>query len=553
MSAGDTLEAPEFKIRASTVHISGPAGASIFFTLDGSTPTKSSFEYRDPLQLGMENFLIKAIAYRGGDESPVVSTYYSYSQRPVTLLPESGDYEVDVVVQAEADADEIRYTTDGTIPTMASEIMSAPVTLNSNGTVTVTAAAFVGGQIAGDVVRRTYNITLSQLSPPVVVPAGGQYVAPLRVAIEGGDNIRFTVNGEDPTANSNRYSGPLAFTSVGSFDLKAQSYPPIPNRKPSPIVTVHYEVAADAGQVVSHPVALLPVGNFEFDNSDAKRGQDAATAAIGRLLAAAQLKKEAEERLSALRKDVERARLNYSESLHQLDDVQSNLSVASARKSALINEAKAQSEVILETEKHRAVLVQAAMDIKQRLFSTTAQLEEAESIYRKFASEKMQFLQHQAGLRASLEEKYIANKKRLSQLDAGAVEEAQEVSAVIAEQRHELWLLRETRAALERTLRAKAAGGSGASFTSAPPAEADGFVEAKGAIDVPTVEATVPIPSGRMRRITTVSGDGLHALRKKHSVQASIICKDDSCAIKIFGHSKGVHNFVVDIERILKE
>jgi hypothetical protein len=551
----ESLEAPVFKIRATTVYISGPPGATIFFTLDGSAPTRSSFQYQDPLQLGVENFLVKAIAFQGAQRSPVASTYYSFSsQRPLSLLPEDGDYEMDVVVRAEADADEVRYTTDGTIPTMASAIIEGPLTLDTNGTVVVTAAAFVEGQIVGSVLRRTYNITLSQLPQPVVVPQAGRYVAPLRVAIEGGDNIRFTVNGEEPSLNSNRYGGPIAFANIGTVTLKVQSYPPVPNRKPSAVVTVSYEVVeADDGSG-SHPVSLLPVGNFEFDGNDAAKGREAANTAVARLLAAAQLSRETEERLGALRKDLERSRLTYTESLHQLEELQSAMSVAMARKSALINETRAQSQVRVEVEKERGIQEQVSLELKQKLFSTLAQLEETETIYRRFAAEKMQFLQHQASVRCSLEEKFITNKKRLSQLDAGVIGEAEDVAAVIAEQRHEIWLLRETRSALERTLRAQrtlpADNTAAVPATSSP---ADGFLETRGAIDVPTVEGVIPIPSGMMRRITTVNGDGLHVLRKKHSVQARIVSENDQCVIKLFGHSKGVHNFVVDIERILNE
>ena len=58
------------------VTMSGPAGASIFYTVDGSTPTNQSLEYEEPITLSATT-TVKAIAIKDGISSAVTSRTYS--------------------------------------------------------------------------------------------------------------------------------------------------------------------------------------------------------------------------------------------------------------------------------------------------------------------------------------------------------------------------------------------------------------------------------------------------------------------------------------------
>ena len=58
------------------VTMSGPAGASIFYTLDGSTPTDQSLEYEGPITLS-ETTTVKAVCVKDGLTSSVTSRTYS--------------------------------------------------------------------------------------------------------------------------------------------------------------------------------------------------------------------------------------------------------------------------------------------------------------------------------------------------------------------------------------------------------------------------------------------------------------------------------------------
>lgn len=60
------------------VTIEAEEGASIFYTVDGSTPTSESTEYTDAIELSATT-TIKAIAIKGTYESPVASKTFTKS------------------------------------------------------------------------------------------------------------------------------------------------------------------------------------------------------------------------------------------------------------------------------------------------------------------------------------------------------------------------------------------------------------------------------------------------------------------------------------------
>lgn len=82
----DTVAAPTISFSSdsssATVSISGPNGATIYYTQDGSVPTSSSTQYSSPFTISEEK-TIKAIAVKDGVSSAVASTV-------VTLGEEGG-------------------------------------------------------------------------------------------------------------------------------------------------------------------------------------------------------------------------------------------------------------------------------------------------------------------------------------------------------------------------------------------------------------------------------------------------------------------------------
>ena len=92
--SGDYYE-PEY------ITIHGPDGADIYFTYDGSTPSKNSTLYTGPIQMKRGNFVLNAIAIdKSGVQSEVASYVYNLIVEPVI----SEDYAYDLVLQELLDA-----------------------------------------------------------------------------------------------------------------------------------------------------------------------------------------------------------------------------------------------------------------------------------------------------------------------------------------------------------------------------------------------------------------------------------------------------------------
>jgi hypothetical protein len=114
------------------VKLSAAAGADIYYSLDGSTPTKNSKPYEKPLILRSSATLM-AVAYEAGFQpSPVVVNNYVLAPARPVITPGAGSFIDSVQVEITAPAgNAIRYTLDGSMPTETSPAYTGPFVLRA--------------------------------------------------------------------------------------------------------------------------------------------------------------------------------------------------------------------------------------------------------------------------------------------------------------------------------------------------------------------------------------------------------------------------------------
>jgi len=129
-----------------SVSINALAGSIIYYTTDGSVPTSASNLYSGPIQVAAnETITAIAMATGYGSSAPVSAAYIlnlPAAAAPV-LSVSSGVFPSSQTVSI-TDATPgatIYYTTDGTVPTVASTVYGGPITVASSETLTATAIA----------------------------------------------------------------------------------------------------------------------------------------------------------------------------------------------------------------------------------------------------------------------------------------------------------------------------------------------------------------------------------------------------------------------------
>ena len=212
---------------------SATTGATIYYTVDGSTPTTSSAVYSAPIVVSATSLTIRAFAAAAGYQSSpiVVGTYQIQGPAATpTFTPASGTSFPSTLSVSIADATpsaSIYYTTDGSTPTTASQLYSGPFTISATTTVHAIATASGYTQSAQGAASYTYSPTQSVTQTPAFSPAGGSFTTAQQVTISdstAGAVIYYTTNGTTPTTSSAVYSS--AITVSASTTLEALAIAP---------------------------------------------------------------------------------------------------------------------------------------------------------------------------------------------------------------------------------------------------------------------------------------------------------------------------------------
>ncbi len=149
---------------------------------------------------------------------------------------------------------QIRFTMDGSMPTLESELYTGQFSLPLSATTTVKAKAFMDGWYPSLMSSRTYTIT-NYVAMPVFSPPGGSYEEPVSLhisCITQDAQIRYTLNGEDPTSSSPLYSGPIALSDSTLVKARAFLY----GWAPSQIQEAEYVFPVSNHDVTQTPAAF---------------------------------------------------------------------------------------------------------------------------------------------------------------------------------------------------------------------------------------------------------------------------------------------------------
>lgn len=189
------------------------AGAIIYYTTDGTTPSSSNgTAYSSSISVTSTQTL-KAIAILSGwSDSGVVESTYTITI-PATATPSlsiaAGNYSYSpsVSISCATSGALIYYTTDGTTPDNTKSLYSSAISVSSS--MTLKAIAIASGYTISPVISATY--TLSPATP-TISPPGGSFERSRLVTLTtstSGANIYYTTDGSTPTTGSSLYAGPF--------------------------------------------------------------------------------------------------------------------------------------------------------------------------------------------------------------------------------------------------------------------------------------------------------------------------------------------------------
>jgi len=199
---------------------------TIYYTLDGTKPTRESSRYTHPLQLGPDTRIRFYARDLFGNTCPVQTLDYTVDIEPpsTTASPQGGFYKsrVDVTLAASETGAIIYYTLDSSDPTRTSKVYTGPIHIDSDSLLRYFAVDRSGN---AEIVRTAeYRF---KNKPPVTrtTPPEGEYYPPISVSLatEQGSVIHFTTDGSDPDLYSPLYSREIVLPRGGVLKFFAVS------------------------------------------------------------------------------------------------------------------------------------------------------------------------------------------------------------------------------------------------------------------------------------------------------------------------------------------
>jgi hypothetical protein len=255
-----------------------PTGATLRYTLDGSIPSENSPAYTTPIQLPLNStttISVKAFKLNWTPSVTATATYLITGQiafQTPVFSPEPGIYQTaqNVAVAATVPADAtVRYTTDGSEPTASSTVYTGPISLPLNSNTTIKVKAFKTDWTASATHTGVYTITgQAAISAPVFSPAPGTYQTAQSLTINtsttpAGAQIRYTLDGTEPTSSSTLYTVPIPLALNNTYEVRVRAY--ASNWAPSEVYVGYYTITGSV--TIPDPVFTPAAGTYTTDIS----------------------------------------------------------------------------------------------------------------------------------------------------------------------------------------------------------------------------------------------------------------------------------------------
>jgi hypothetical protein len=249
-------------------------GASIYYTLDGSTPTTASAKYTTAINVN-ESTTINAIAVATGyASSAVASSTYTLNlpaAAAAVFTPAAGTYTtIQKVKLTDATAGaSFYYTLDGSMPTTASTKYSGAITVSQN--TTINAIAVATGYSSSSVTSAIYILTLPAAAP-TFTPAAGAYGQAQWVTLASAapnPTIYYTTDGTTPSESSTQYTGPIAVSATTTIKAIATAI----GSTDSPVASARFtlvsspRVLSGLASGIATPAAILNASVHDFESA----------------------------------------------------------------------------------------------------------------------------------------------------------------------------------------------------------------------------------------------------------------------------------------------
>ncbi len=252
------------------------AGAKIYYTTNGSTPTTASTQYTGPIPVSVTTTINAIAAVNGSGTSTVAIGTYTITAATPSFSPAPATYSTSqsVTLTDSTAGAKIYYTTNGSTPTTASTQYTGPIPVSA--TTTINAIAAVNGSGPSAVAIGTYTIGAAT---PSFSPAPATYTTPQSVTLTDstpGAIIYYTTNGSTPTTASTQYTGPIPVSVTTTVNAIAA----VNGSGPSAVTSGTYTIVAGPALVES-AVSILtttPASGGSLQVSDTVQNTGAAKA-----------------------------------------------------------------------------------------------------------------------------------------------------------------------------------------------------------------------------------------------------------------------------------